>query len=93
MNNKLLKLGIPLVAALVLTACGGGGGGGGASYVPVVTAPPPTTTPPEMASAYDNFVAYVKQLVAGSSETDTPADVSKFDPPPTSETKDPVSTQ
>ncbi len=91
MNNKLLKLGIPLVAALVLTACGGGGGGN--SYVPIVTAPPAASTPPAMASAYDSFVDYVKQLVASSSETDSPADVSKFDPPPTSETKDPVSTQ
>lgn len=99
MKNKLLKLGVPLAAALVLTACGGGGGGGG-GYVPIVTAPPATTTPPPdttappmMADAYDSFIAYVKQLVASVSETDAPADVSKFDPPPTSETKDPISTQ
>ncbi|MDB5827084.1 MAG: hypothetical protein JWQ73_1304 [Variovorax sp.] len=90
MKNKLLKLGVPLVAALVLTACGGGGGGGG--YVPIVTAPP-AQNPTPVADAYDTFVAYVKQLVASTSETDAPADVSKFDPPPTSETKDPVATQ
>ena len=98
MKNKLLKLGVALAAALVLTACGGGGGGGG-GYVPIGTAPPAqnpppqTTPPPMMADAYDSFISYVKQLVAGTSETAPPADVSKFDPPPTSETKDPVSTQ
>ena len=97
MKNKLLKLGVPLVAALLLAACGGGGGSGG--YFPIVNAPPAQNPPPQatqpetMADAYDSFIAYVKQIVTNVSETDLPADVSKFDPPPTSETKDPVSTQ
>lgn len=104
MNTTSLRL-VPLasaaVLALALTACGGGGGGGG--YFPIGSAPPATTTPPAgggeapgqpsmMADAYDTFIAYVVALVNTSSETDDVADVAKFDPPPTSETKDPVVT-
>ncbi len=103
MNKTSMRL-VPLASAaalaLALTACGGGGGGGG--YFPIGSTPPATTPPAGggdvptqpsmMADAYDTFIAYVVALVNTSSETDEPADVAKFDPAPTSETKDPIAT-
>ena len=97
MTHKLLRFGLPLATALLLAACGGGGGGN--QGFPVSTAPatggntaPQGSTAPPVVDAFDSFVAYVKTLVASMSDTTEPVDVSAFDPPPTSETKDPVST-
>ena len=41
----------------------------------------------------DKFVDYVKALVATAVDTAEPADVTAFDPPPTSDTTEPVATQ
>ncbi len=86
--------GAVLIAA-ALAGCGGGGGGGGSGFYPfpVGTTPPQDGQPPVQVSAYDAFVAYIVALVATQSETDDTANVAQFDPPPTSETKDPVATQ
>ncbi|MEJ8820895.1 hypothetical protein WKW80_02445 [Variovorax humicola] len=46
----------------------------------------------QAADPYAGFITYVMALLGSSPETGEPADVAKFDPPPTSETKDPVST-
>ena len=95
-KNKFHRIAGPLLVAATLAGCGGGGGGGGFSFYPFPPAgggQPPTTTPPQ-ADAYDTFIAYVKALVTGGGlDTVAPADVAMFDPPPTSETKDPVSTE
>ncbi|ADU38766.1 hypothetical protein [Variovorax paradoxus] len=97
-TNKFYRVAGPLLVAAILAGCGGGGGGGGGfSFYPFPPAgggQPPTTTPPPQADAYDTFIAYVKALVTGGGlDTVEPADVAMFDPPPTSETKDPVSTE
>ena len=96
-TNKFYRVAGPLLVAAILAGCGGGGGGGGGfSFYPF---PPagggqPPTTPPPQADAYDTFIAYVKALVTGGGlDTAEAADVAMFDPPPTSETKDPVSTE
>ncbi|KIQ35436.1 hypothetical protein RT97_06280 [Variovorax paradoxus] len=95
-KNTFYRIACPLLVAVTLAGCGGGGGGGGGSFYPF---PPagggqPPTTPPPQADAYDTFIAYVKALVAGGGlDTAEAADVAMFDPPPTSETKDPVSTE
>ena len=83
-----------VVIAAALAGCGGGGGGGGSGFYPfpIGTSPPPDNQPPVQISAYDAFVAYVVALVATQSETDDTANVAQFDPPPTSETRDPVAT-
>ena len=54
---------------------------------------PPQNTPPVAADPYDLFVAYVQAMVATMLDTSEPTDVAAFDPPPTSETKEPVATQ
>lgn len=100
---RLAPVASAMAMALALTACGGGGGGGGGGF-PIGGLPPGTTTPPPagggapvtepsmMADAYDTFLAYVVALVSTSPETAEAADVAKFDPPPTSETRDPIVT-
>ncbi len=87
MNRKIYQMAAPLLAAVLLAGCGGGGGGGGG--FPVGTAPPP----PAASDPYDNFIAYVKGLVDSILDTAEPADVAAYDPPPVSETKEPVATQ
>ncbi|MGJ7610228.1 MULTISPECIES: hypothetical protein [unclassified Variovorax] len=93
-NTRLLSCAAgAVVLAAALAGCGGGGGGGGGFYpFPIATTPPPDNQPPVEVSAYDAFVAYVVALVATQSETDDAANVAQFDPPPTSETRDPVAT-
>jgi len=96
-TRRMLSLGaLVLAIAAGLTACGGGGDGG--RFFPIATTPPastnpPATTPPAATDPFDAFVAYVKSLVDQLLDTSEPADVSAFDPPPTSETKEPVSLQ
>lgn len=92
MNRKILLLSASLLAAVVLAGCGGGGGGEFGGF-PVGTVPPPSNPPPVMADPYDAFIAYVKGLIDMALDTAEPADVAAFDPPPTSDTKDPLSTQ
>jgi len=99
MNHMFYRIAGPLLVAATLAGCGGGGGGGGGfSFYPFPPAAegqqPPPTTPPPQPDAYDTFIAYVKALVNGGGlDTAEAADVALFDPPPTSETKDPVSTE
>jgi hypothetical protein len=80
--------------AAALAGCGGGGGGGGGGFYPfpVGANPPPGGQPPAELSAYDAFVAYIVALVATQNEDQDAANVAQFDPPPTSETKEPVAT-
>jgi len=81
-----------LAATIGLAACGGGGGDNG-SYFPVATTPPPAEQPPMATDPYDTFVAYVKGLIGSLLDTTEPVDVAAFDPPPTSETKEPIPTE
>jgi len=99
---------LALALAAALAACGGGGGGSSYfPAFPVGSAPPDTGNgnggggggggngggvPPVQVSAYDAFVAYVVALVATKLDQAEPANVAQFDPPPTSETADPVAT-
>ena len=96
-TNKFYRVAGPLLVAAILAGCGGGGGGGGGFSVdpfPPAGGGHPPTTPPPQADAYDTFIAYVKALVTGGGlDMAEAADVAMFDPPPTSETKDPVSTE
>lgn len=91
MNRTIHLLGASLLAAGLLAACGGGGDGGRFVFTPPPAATPPTQ-PPAMADAYEGFVAYVKGLIASALDMAEPADVAAFDPPPTSDVKDPVAT-
>lgn len=99
MNITFHRIAGPLLVAATLAGCGGGGGGGGGfSFHPFPPAgggqQPPPTAPPPQADAYDTFIAYVKALVDGGAlDTAEAVDVATFDPPPSSETKDPVSTE
>jgi hypothetical protein len=94
MNRKIHLLSASLLAAVILAGCGGGGGGGGGfGGVPIGTAPPPSNPPPVMTDPYDAFIAYVKGLIDMALDTAEPADVAAFDPPPTSDTKEPIATQ
>jgi hypothetical protein len=83
MKRKMVRIGAPLLAAAILAGCGGGGGGGGAAV---------GGGPPAMSEPDDTFIAHVKGLIASLLDTAEPADVAAFDPPPTSDTKDPVAT-
>jgi hypothetical protein len=95
MKHKISRIGGLLLVAAFLAGCGGGGGGGGGFYpFPIVGGGnPPDNPPAAQADPYDQFIAYVQSLVATMLDTEDAANVAVFDPPPTSETKDPVSTQ
>lgn len=82
-----------VVIAAALAGCGGGGGGFFFPFPTGTTAPPPDNQPPAQVSAYDAFIAYVVALVATQIDNQDAANVAQFDPPPTSETKEPVTTQ
>ena len=63
---------VSICVAGVLTGCGGGGD----------DTPPPTSQVPASASAStDDFVSYLKALVASDAETLPPVDVSTVAPP------------
>lgn len=66
----ILALGL---AAITLAGCGGGGDD---DQPPVTTAVPPGAT-----TSSDNFVTYLKALVASSADTLEPVDVSAVTPP------------
>ena len=94
--SRLSFASLLLAAAIGLAGCGGGGGNDG--YVPIVTTPPTTPGAPEQppvaaADPYDTFVAFVKGLIGSLLDTAEPVDVAAFDPPPTSETKEPIPTE
>ena len=91
MNRNIHRIGAALLLATALAGCGGGGGGGGGFYP--FPLPVGGNTPPVAADPYDLFVAYVQAMVATMLDTSEPTDVAAFDPPPTSETKEPVATQ
>ena len=90
MTSKLLKSSLALAALLALGACGGGGGGG---FVPVTTGAGGTTTgstlPPDQTGA---FMSFVKSLVATQPEAAPQVSVAQFDPPPTTETAQAITT-
>ncbi|MDM0082278.1 hypothetical protein QTI17_16925 [Variovorax sp. J31P179] len=88
MNRMIIRIGLPLVAALVVAACGGGGGGG---YLPPIGSGSGTTS--AETATLDAFLAYVKALVATALDTAEPADVSAFDPPTTTEAREPIAIQ
>ncbi|HWH84144.1 MAG TPA: hypothetical protein VNU71_18085 [Burkholderiaceae bacterium] len=67
----ILALGL---AAIALTGCGGGGGDD--DQPPVTAAVPPGAT-----TSSDNFVTYLKALVAASADTLEPVDASAVTPP------------
>lgn len=96
-TSRLSFASLLLAAAIGLAGCGGGGGNDG--YFPIVTTPPPTTPgapaepPVAAADPYDTFVAFVKGMIGSLLDTAEPVDVAAFDPPPTSETKEPIPTE
>jgi hypothetical protein len=93
MNTKIHRWAAPWLAAVIVAGCGGGGDGGGFAFFPPPSATPPAAQPPAAADPYDTFIAYVKGLIASALDAAEPADVAAFDPPPTSDSKDPISTQ
>lgn len=102
MKRNIQRMGGALLLAAALTVslsgCGGGGGGDGGGFYPFPVGGnnpqnPPPVPPGEQADPYDQFIAYVQALVTTMLDTEEPANVVAFDPPPTSETKDPVATQ
>mgnify|MGYP001075701080 CR=1 FL=1 len=93
MNRNIHRIGGALLLAAALPGCGGGGGGGGFYPSPIGGNNPPQNQPPAQADAYDLFIAYVQAMVATMLDSSEPANVAAFDPPPTSETKEPVATQ
>ena len=96
MNRNIYRIAGVVLVATVMAGCGGGGDSNGGSFFPFPVAgnPPPATVPPPMQQdAYDQFLAYVQSLVASVLDTSEPANVAAYDPPPTSETKEPVATQ
>ena len=88
MNRMIIRIGLPLVAAFVVAACGGGGGGGGGYFPPIGGGTTAANT-----AALDSFLAYVKSLVTNTLDTSEPADVTAFDPPTTTEAREPIATQ
>lgn len=93
-QHKLILGTAALVGVLGLSACGGGGDGGFRGFPIATTSPPATSNPPPAASdPYDSFLAFVKDLVNKVLDTSEPADVTAFDPPPTSDTKEPIAAQ
>jgi hypothetical protein len=91
MKHTLYRLSVPLgIAALCfgLTGCGGGGGGGSSSGdAGTIVSPPDPSTP------VGAFMAYVIKLVGSTQDNVEPASVVAFDPPPVSNTSEPVSTR
>jgi len=83
MNRKIIRSGLPLVAALFIVGCGGGGGSG---FIPPVAG----TTSSRDSDTLDAFMAHVKALVATAMDAAEPADVTAFDPPTTTETREPI---
>ncbi len=76
-------------ATLALAACGGGGGGGG---FPVGSLPIGGGGSPAADGQIDGFIAYVKSLVATAPETTEAVDVAQYDPPPVSDSQEPMAT-
>jgi hypothetical protein len=88
MKYKTLGLSLALVMAILAAGCGGGGGGRGEPMPgPVATDPPSGSDP------LDTLMAFVKAMVEGAPDGGSePADVSAFDPPPRSDTRDSMAT-
>ena len=71
MTFKLLSA--ALLTSAALAGCGGGGGGIDVLPVPpVAVAPTPTPTPSNSVNA---LVAYLQQLIAGTSDSTDPVDI------------------
>ncbi|MEJ8849053.1 hypothetical protein [Variovorax rhizosphaerae] len=85
-----IPVALSLTTVLLVAGCGGGGGGHGGGYFP------PTTSTGNgdngTADTYGGFLSYILALLGASPETGEAADVSQFDPPATSETKEAVAT-
>lgn len=77
--RKLRRVGLAIGGLALVTAlasCGGGNDDGGP---PPVTPPPASNTPPASASASVlGFIAYVKLIVASSSDSGAPVDLTGF---------------
>jgi len=96
MKDTSFRWAVPVALSLttVLMVAGCGGGGHDGSYFP------PTTSTGNgdgggdsgAADPYGGFISYVMALLGASPETGEAADVSKFDPPATSETTEAVAT-
>jgi len=93
MNRMMIRIGVALAAAIVVAACGGGGGGSGGSIPPMGGTTTTTTTTDTDTDTLDAFLAHVKALVATALDTAEPADVTAFDPPTTTATREPIATQ
>ncbi|MEJ8854160.1 hypothetical protein WKW79_06255 [Variovorax robiniae] len=83
-----IPVALSLTTVLLVSGCGGGGHGGGFF--------PPTTSTGSgdggTADPYGGFISYIMALLGASPEAGEAADVSQFDPPGTSETKEAVAT-
>lgn len=78
-----------LLAGMLLAAgCGGGGGGDGGQD----PGSPPVAVDDGPAEPMDKFLAFVKAMVQVMADGAEPGDVSAFDPPTTSDTREPIHT-
>ncbi|WP_256354087.1 hypothetical protein [Variovorax sp. dw_308] len=85
-----LPVAVSLTTVLLLSACGGGGGNG--SFFPPTASTGNGGGDTGAADPYAGFISYVMSLLGMAPETAEAADVSKFDPPATSDTKEAVAT-
>jgi hypothetical protein len=86
-----LPVAMSLSTVLLLSACGGGGGGG-SFFPPTASTGNGSGGDSGAADPYAGFISYVMSLLGASPDTSEAADVSRFDPPATSETNEAVAT-
>lgn len=78
-----------LSSVLIAAGCGGGGGNPDPGSPPVAGG----GDPPVQAEPMDKFFAFVKEMVQIALDSAEPVDVSGFDPPTRSDTRESFATQ
>ena len=89
MKTEYLARSLLLSGVLLAAGCGGGGGGSDPGTPPVAGG---GSEPPVQVEPMDRFTAFVKQMIQVMQDGAEPVDVSAFDPPITSDTREPFAT-
>lgn len=87
MKTAYLAQSLLLATVLLAAGCGGGGGGNDPGSPPVAGG----GGEPQV-EAMDKFTAFVKEMIQIMLDGAEPVDVSAFDPPTTSDTREPFNT-